>query len=311
MSQLKRESCEMEDKAKIMVLASFVGDSLALGVHWIYDVRRIEKQYGRVDTFLKPAPGSYHAPKDKGEFTHYGDQAFVLLESVAFKGGFDPEDFSFRWQHLFKDYSGYFDQATKTTLENLSLGKSPQEAGSSSNELAGASRIAPLVFCYREALDYLVEAARTQTSMTHNDAEVIDGAEFFSRVCWRVLKGASPLSAMKDVARERFEKSRLSEWVQQGIQSKKDETAPTIMRFGQTCHVDEAFAAVVHLIAKYEENLEEALIQSVMAGGDSAGRCLMVGMVLGAYLGSEGLPMAWLSDLKKGKTISDLLEQIG
>jgi ADP-ribosylglycohydrolase len=48
-----------------------------------------------------------------------------------------------------------------------------------------------------------------------------------------------------------------------------------------------------------------------MAGGDSAGRCLMVGMVLGAYLGSEGLPMAWLSDLKKGKTISDLLEQIG
>jgi ADP-ribosylglycohydrolase len=300
----------MEDKAKTMVLASFIGDSLALGVHWIYDIQRIEKQHGRVDTFLKPAPGSFHASKDKGEFTHYGDQTFVLLESVASKGAFDPEDFSFRWKRLFKDYPGYFDQATKMTLQNLSLGKSPQEAGSPSNDLAGASRIAPLVYCYREALDPLVEAARTQTRMTHNNAEVIDGAEFFSRVCWSVLKGASPISAMEDVARERFEASRLSEWVQNGIQSKTEETVPTILRFGQTCHVDEAFAGVVHLIAKYEENLKEALIQSVMAGGDSAGRGLMVGMVLGAYVGAEGLPAAWFSNLKKGNTISELLGQI-
>jgi len=301
----------MEDKARTMVLASFVGDSLALGVHWIYDVHRIEKQHGRVDAFLKPAPGSYHATKDKGEFTHYGDQAFVLLESVASKGGFDPEDFSLRWQHLFKDYRGYFDQATKTTLQNLSLGKSVQEAGSPSNDLAGASRIASLVFCYREDLDHLVEASRTQTRMTHNNAVVIDSAEFFARVCWRILKGASPTSAMKDVTRERFEKSIVSEWVRQGIQSTTNETVPTIQRFGQTCHADEAFAGVVHLVARYEQNLKEALIQSVMAGGDSAGRAMMVGMVLGAYLGSEGLPVAWLSDLKKGKAISDLLGQIG
>jgi ADP-ribosylglycohydrolase len=301
----------MEDKAKTMVLASFIGDSLALGVHWIYDIQRIQEQYGKVDTFLKPAPGSFHPTKDRGEFTHYGDQTLVLLESVAAKGGFDPEDFSFRWQHLFKDYPGYFDQATKMTLQNLSQGKSLQDAGSPSNDLAGASRIAPLVFCYREDLDHLVEAARTQTQMTHNHAEVIDGAEFFSRVCWALLKGGSPVSALKDVARDRFENSRLSEWVQQGIQSKTEETVPTILRFGQSCHVDEAFAGVVHLIAKYEENLKEALVQSVMAGGDSAGRGLMVGMVLGAYLGSEGVPPSWLSNLKKANTISELLNQIG
>jgi ADP-ribosylglycohydrolase len=300
----------MEDKAKTMVLASFVGDSLALGVHWIYDVHRIETQYGRVDTFLKPAPGSFHAAKDKGDFTHYGDQAFVLLESVASKRGFDPEDFSARWQHLFKDYPGYFDQATKATLQNLSLGKNVQEAGSPSNDLAGASRIAPLVFSYLEDLDHLVEACRIQTRMTHNNAVVIEGAEFFGRVCWAILKGASPTSAMTDVARERFENTVISEWVRQGIESKTNASVPTIQRFGQTCHADEAFAGVVHLVAKYEENLKEALIQSVMSGGDSAGRGMMVGMVLGAYLGPEALPEAWLSDLRKGETISALLEQI-
>jgi ADP-ribosylglycohydrolase len=301
----------MEDKAKTMVLASFIGDSLALGVHWIYDVRRIEKQYGRVDAFLKPAPGSYHGTKDRGDSTHYGDQAFVLLQSVASKGKFDPEDFSLRWQHLFKDYQGYLDQATKTTLQNLSLGKNAQEAGSPSNELAGASRIAPLVYCYREDLDHLVKASRMQTKMTHNNAVVKDGAEFFARVCWRVLKDTSPTSAMKDVAGERFENSPISKWVRRGVQSIKDETIPTIHRFGQSCHADEAFAAVVHLVSKYEDNLREALIQCVMAGGDSAGRGMMVGMVLGAYPGSEGLPSAWLSDLRKGKAIADLLAEIG
>jgi len=301
----------MNDKARTMVLASFVADSLALGVHWIYDVHRIEKEFGRLDNPLKPGPDSYHATKDKGDFTHYGDQAFVLLESVAAKGKFDPEDFSARWRSLFKDYHGYFDQATKGTLQNLSLGKSFQDAGSPSNELAGASRIASLVFCYRDDLDNLVEASRTQTRMTHNNALVIAGAEFFARVCWKVLKGASPISAMTDVTREGFEKTPLSDWVRQGVESRKQESVPTILRYGQTCHVDEAFAGVVHLIAKYEEDLKEALTQSVMAGGDSAGRGMLVGMVLGAHLGSQNLPAAWLSGLKKGETISNLLDELG
>lgn len=301
----------MNGKARTMVLSSFVADSLALGVHWIYDVHRIEKEFGRVDNPLKPGSHSYHSTKDKGDFTHYGDQAFVLLESVAANGKFDPEDFSTRWRKLFEDYHGYYDQATKGTLQNLSLGKSFQQAGSPSNELAGASRIAPLVFCYRDDLDNLIEASRTQTRMTHNNALVIAGAEFFARVCWNVLKGASPISAIKDVTREGFKKTPLSEWVRQGVESRTQESVPTILRYGQTCHVNEAFVGVVHLIAKYEEDLKEALVQSVMAGGDSAGRGMFVGMVLGAHLGSESLPAAWLSALKKGETISNLLDQVG
>ena len=67
---------------------------------------------------------------------------------------------------------------------------------------------------------------------------------------------------------------------------------------------------MVHLIAKYENNLKEALIQAVMAGGDSAARGMLVGMVLGAHLGPKSLPEKWVAELAKRREIDALLERI-
>jgi len=300
----------MTDNRRPMVLASFAADSLALGVHWIYDAEKIKQDFGRVDALRKPLPNSYHPTKEKGEFTHYGDQTFVLLESIAAKRGFDLSDFSTRWRDLFKTYRGYFDQATKMTLQNLAQGRAIEEAGSSSTDLSGAARIAPLVFLYHKDSETLVKAARAQTQMTHNNPLVIDSAEFFARVCRKVLDGSSPAKAMTEVGAQRFKGLPLFAWVKEGIESAGEESVSTIARFGQSCHTDEAFPGVVHLIAKYEKDLKEALVQAVMAGGDSAGRGLMVGMVLGAHLGDRGLPKEWVSEMRRGKEILRLLEQI-
>ena len=272
-----------DSHAKAMVIASFLGDSLALGAHWIYDTRRIQNEFGRVENLLKPADGSFHAGKDKGEFTHYGDQALALLESVSAKNGFDLKDFSSRWRGLFENYRGYFDEATKTTLSNYASGKGVEEAGSPSNDLAGAARIPPLVYLYREDLETLVEAARAQTSMTHRDPITVDCAEFFARVSFDILKGARPVQAMKKTAKDGFKGSPIMDWLNAGFDSIGSETVGTVVRFGQSCHTPEAFPGVAHLIAKYEEDLMEALVQSVMAGGDSAGRGMLVGMILGGW----------------------------
>jgi ADP-ribosylglycohydrolase len=300
----------MTDNRRPMVLASFAADSLALGVHWIYDADKIKKDFGRVDTLRKPLPGSYHPTKDIGDFTHYGDQTFVLLESVAAKRGFDLSDFSERWQNLFEAYRGYFDQATKKTLQNLARGRVIEEAGSSSTELAGAARIAPLVFRYHKDPETLVQAARAQTQMTHNTPLVIESAEFFARVCCRVLEGTDPAEAMTEVSARRFKDSPLSNWVKEGINSAKEDSVSTIAWFGQSCHTEDMFPGVVHLVARYQKDLKEALVQAVMAGGDSAARGLMVGMVLGAHLGDKSLPEEWVSGLKKGNDIIKLLDQI-
>jgi ADP-ribosylglycohydrolase len=300
----------MKDKSKAMVLASFAADSLALSAHWIYSSQKIARDFGRIETFLDPDPDSYHPTKKKGEFTHYGDQAFVLLESLAARGGFDPGNFLSLWQQLFAGYKGYYDQATKGTLENLSLGKTFLEAGSSSNDFSGAARIAPLVYCLDQDEEGLVLAARTQADMTHRDSLTVDASGFFARVACRVLHGMRPVSALDEVSSTFFKGSRLQLWADKALESCSGESVQTIKTFGQDCHTPDAFPSVIHLICRYENDLKEALVQNVMAGGDSAARGMAVGMILGAHLGMEAIPPEWIEGLKKGPEIEKLLDRI-
>lgn len=299
----------MHVNGRAMVLASFAADAHALGAHWIYDTERIEKEFGRVESLRKPSPNSFHANKAAGDFTHYGDQAFVLLESLARRGGFHLDDFWRRWQDLFRSYDGYFDQATKATLRNARDGRGPEEAGSFSDELAGASRIAPLVFCYAHDRKTLEEAIRAQTRMTHNNPIVLQCGLFFAHTVLSIFEGASPIAAI-ETHTQPFEDTPLGPWIRAGLDSRETESLEAIRRFGQTCHTEQAFPSVIHLISRYEQNLKEGLIQSVMAGGDSAGRNLIVGMVLGAHLGMDAIPDDWIAGMAKGAAIQQHLNQL-
>jgi ADP-ribosylglycohydrolase len=300
----------MNNNAKAMVLASFVADALSLGVHWIYNTNVIDKKWGRVEEYIKPDRPTYHPTKDLGELTHYGDQTLLLLKSIAENSGFDLNHFSNRWQEFFKSYEGYFDGATKATLENIAAGKNPTDAGSDSDDLAGASRIAPLAFCYRNDLKKFIAAAQAQAALTHNNRMVIETAEFFGRVVWLVLHGETPISGIKQALEEGFNREPYVKWVTDGLHSVESDTRQAMLDFGQMCEIEAAFPCVVHLIAKYEDDLKEGLIENAMAGGDSAGRGLIVGMILGAHLGIDAIPQKWLSELKSYREIVELMDLI-
>lgn len=287
----------MNGKTDGMIWASLAGDSLALGAHWIYDTERILRDLGRVETLRAPLPGSYHPTKRQGDFTHYGDQTLVLLESVAAKGGFDLEDFASRWLRLFETYGGYLDQATKGTLAGFRAGKGPRDAGSPSDDLAGAARIAPILYVHSGDRDLSKEAAGDQTAMTHRNPAVIQAAEYLAEVTAEVLGGTAPLPALEKAAKGA--PPALQGGIREGLASRKEESVSTLVRFGQSCHFPGAFPGVIHLVAKYGEDLREGLIQAVMAGGDSAARAMLVGMICGAHLGMGAIPEAWIAGLRQ------------
>ncbi len=300
----------MKEMRKAMVLAAFAADSLALGVHWIYNPEKIASDYGRVENLMAPGPQSFHKTKNKGDFTHYGDQMLVLLESLAETGGFDPVVFSRRWRNLFDGYDGYVDGATRNTLANYEQGKSPQEAGSTSDDLAGAARIAPLVCLLKDDPEALAEAARTQTAMTHADPAVVDSGEYFARVALAVLGGTTPVEALKTVAADHFDVSPVSAWLQKGLATLAQDSVAVVNNFGSSCHTGEMFPGVIHLIAKYQDDLKEGLVQCMMAGGDNAARGALVGTVLAARHGLSAVPQDWVEGMNARKRIEQLLEKI-
>lgn len=296
----------VKDAARGGLLVSLAADAHALGGHWIYDTSQIE----RLEDLAAPPPGSHHKNRGKGDFTHYGDQVFVLLESVADQGGFDLDDFFRRWKLLFSDYDGYIDGATRQTRQRIDFGEGPDGSGANSTDLAGAARIAPLVAAHHDDLDALVEAARAQTRMTHNNPLVVESAEFFARTAHAVLSGDAPVDAMRRAADAEYLSAPIDNWLDKGLDFADTETVAAIAQFGQSCNIEGAFPGVVHLLARHADDPAEGFIQNVLAGGDSAARGLLMGLVLGCAHGENAVPAAWIDGMTKSERIRELADAL-
>jgi ADP-ribosylglycohydrolase len=234
----------------------------------------------------------------------------VLLEALDKGKDFDAQRFAQSWRDFFSDYTGYFDKATKATLENMDSGRELTQSASASDDLAGASRMAPLVGVYGDDRDQLVRTARSQTAITHGDDRVIASADFFARTVFTVLDGKEPVPAMEAILNEQFSDSDIAPLIRMGLESKDRDTRETIAEFGQMCSVDVGLPGAVHLIARHGDNFKIAMVENVMAGGDSSARGMLAGMVLGAAHGMKAIPEGWLTGLNAGRRIDALLNKL-
>jgi ADP-ribosylglycohydrolase len=191
----------------------------------------------------------------------------------------------------------------------MQAGKGVAESGSTSDDLAGAARMAPLVSVYGDDLDQLVRAAHAQTVITHADNRVIQSAEFFARTVFAVLGQQPPVAAMEATLKANFSESPIAPLIIMGLNSRNRETIETIVEFGQMCNVEAGLPGAVHLIARHAGDFKTAMVENVMAGGDSSARGMMAGMVLGAAHGLAAIPDAWQSGMNARERIGSLLNR--
>lgn len=294
-----------------IVLGSFIGDALALGPHWIYNQSEIFEKLGRVTDYHPPL-ASYHPGKAAGDLTHYGDQALVLLRSIAENGRFDLPRYTAAWREFWEnpDTTSYRDHATQETLANLQTGVDPAAAASGSDDMAGAAKIAPLLLAEWDDDAELFAAARAVAGFTHGDPAVIEAAEFFARVALAVQRGDEiPVALEEIMALHHWEAIHVG-WLQAGLIS-TDSPAPDVevlKGHGLTCHTPEAFPGICHLLLKYPDDPATALIENASAGGDNAARGMILGLVYGAKFPVSGWRPEWLTGLRARSEIESLIE---
>ena len=296
-----------------IVLASFIGDALALGPHWIYHQKELRHRFGHIMDYMPPAT-AYHKGRNAGDFTHYGDQALLVLRSIAELGHFDIHHFAGLWREFWDDPKtiSYRDGATKATLAHLHSGKPVEAASSMSSELAGATRTAPLFLVKWENDASLFSAARALAAFTHADPAVIEAAEFFARVALYVQRGTPIPLAIERTATLPHWKAIPMEWIEAARLSSasSDTDSEALETHGLTCHIPDAFTGVCHLLLRHPEAPATGLIENINAGGDSAARGMMLGLVYGAAYPVSELPAAWLGGLNAGPEITRLIAKL-
>ena len=291
-------------KIRDAILGSFFGDALSLGPHWIYNPDKIRRLYpDGIHGFDDPKT-EYHPGKAAGDFTHYGDQALALLRSLALHGdAWSVEVWRNDWLAWARTTKAYRDGATKETQGNLEGGV---EEPSGSNDLAGASRMAPLLAGLRG--EELVAAARAQTVLTHGDPQVVDAAEFFMRAVMAVGEGADFSEAFDRAAAAPYEALPAVDWLAAGRAAVDGDLNEKAGELGLTCHVPDAFPLTIALALRFEDSPTGGLGWNAMVGGDSAARGMVLGMLFGARHGLRAFPAAWLDGLKARREIAALLE---
>ncbi len=79
------------------LMGAFVGDALALGPHWYYDLDALRADYGAwITDYTDPRPGRYHAGLQAGQSSQAGYLLELTLRSLVERGGYDETDFCHR-----------------------------------------------------------------------------------------------------------------------------------------------------------------------------------------------------------------------
>jgi ADP-ribosylglycohydrolase len=88
-------------------------------------------------------------------------------------------------------------------------------------------------------------------------------------------------------------------------------TAEAVVELGQSCPTEKALPAVFAILLRHNSNFKTALIENVMAGGDSAARGLVLGTILGAAGGRHAIPERWIEPLRARPQVESFLQLIG
>ncbi len=314
-------SCK--DRMRGSLWGSLIGDAFCLGSHWIYSFDEIAARFpDGIKGFETPFSGHYHDGKQSGDFTHYGDAALLVLESVARCGHFDAYDFGSQLIKLMTDdsYTGYRDHATKGMIahyrayhDNIPTTPFDFQQGADDDQPATVTHLAPIVVSHLNDDDLPGTIAKV-TRVCQNNQRAIAYSQATALILRALINGSSPEAAISEtiliIKSPENQYSEVIERIESASASRTLSVHDATMLFGQSCPLLSSFTAALHTMLTCSNDFVEALTATANAGGDSAGRAAMIGAWLGAYLGIEAIPAAWLTKLSAHDQIEADIEQI-
>nr|VFJ69976.1 MAG: ADP-ribosylglycohydrolase [Candidatus Kentron sp. FW] len=190
----------IKDRAAGAIMGAFIGDALALGPHWYYDLDELRHDYGDwIDGYTDPKPGRYHEGLKAGQLSQSGFILSLMLRSLIEKGGYDEPDFCLRMdQELFplldgtpvNGPGGYTSQSIRAAWQKRVQQNLPwSRAGGYADTTEAMERTLAIAVRYALHPKKLATAITGNTMLTQIDATVISMTVAFGAVLGLLVRG--------------------------------------------------------------------------------------------------------------------------
>lgn len=307
----------MDDKTLGSLLGLFIGDALAMPVHWYYDREALQRDYGWVRSYQTPRnphPNSilwrsaYEPVNERADILHEQSQYWgqrdihyhQFLESgentlnlklcqlawEVCEDGYSLEKYAHRYIDFMLDPSShndtYVEECHRGFFTNYARGKSLHRCAVSEKHIGGLAHLFPVFLATRDR-----EQALHHMALTHAGAKMKEVGSQVLDVLEACLEGRD----LREVVRPLLGKRRMN-WLPE---PDEEVIGP---RLSTACYVDDSWPAVLYLLIKHLEQPRTALESNTNLGGDNCYRGAVLGGLLGAYHGSQIWPSEWTDGLK-------------
>jgi ADP-ribosylglycohydrolase len=322
----------------------FIGDALAMPVHWYYDTKALERDYGEVHDYMAPRnphPDSilwrssytarnksvdilhdqstywgkknihYHQFLEAGENTLNLKLARELLMLLQNQGSYSKT----AWLSHMVTYmttpgnhnDTYVEEYLRHFFTQYGQGCDLQECGrKDENHIGGLSLMLTLILAFAIDREYAEKTALEHLSLTHGGPAMAYGGKIISRIILDVLHGRKLASAIQDHYQDENDGQK-----KHPLETLFEFPDQMVVgkHFSTACYMDQSIPATLYLALKYKRNPEKGLIANTMCGGDNAGRGSVLGALLGAAVGLSCWPDRWVSGLLHPPPIISLKPQ--
>jgi ADP-ribosyl-[dinitrogen reductase] hydrolase len=248
--------------------------------------------------------GTYHK-LPAGHWTDDTEMALCLAESLVAYGHFNPDDVAKRYLAWSRGTPHGMGSTTRRAMRRLADGHSWSRSGVQIEDAQAvgngtAMRIAPLGLLYSNNDHSLPVWAAVDAVITHNHIEAFSASVLVARaVSLSVERPTMDLAEVASMAAYKTLGGYVVHEVQRALASSgwsDDDAASFLGRRGNAIQtVSSAFFYAI----RYQDSFEKGVQAAVRAGGDTDTRAAIVGALLGARLGLEGIPERYLAGLHR------------
>jgi ADP-ribosylglycohydrolase len=188
------------DRAAGAIIGALVGDALALGPHWYYDLDELRATYGEwITDYTDPKPGRYHGGMKAGQLDQTGLILVMLLRSVVENKEYRESDFTERLDRdLFPHLNGtpahgpggYTSQSIRDTYRKRHVQHLPWgEVAGPADTTEAAERAIVLAARYARNPARVAQAVSANCLLTQSDNTVVALSTAFNLYLAMLVQG--------------------------------------------------------------------------------------------------------------------------